>query len=267
MIATPIVSYTYDSLSRRDTTEYANGTTIDYDYDIANRLLNITNQTNTHTHSFDYTYDDVGNRLTMTVDGTEVHTYTYDNIYQLTDVDYPEGYFAADTTFNYDPAGNRDDVVHGEDYVTNNLNQYTDVDVYDFEYDDNGNLDAVKFGQTTLAWYHYNSENRMTHSYLLGTGSYYAYDFVITKYCYDGDQVIAEYEDDVLVRKFVYGPGIDEVVRMTHPQPSADITDDGVVNIDDLNAMAEAWLLEDTMLWPRPGCSKIPTRALMPMPT
>jgi len=43
---------------------------------------------------------------------------------------------------------------------------------------------------------------------------------VVTKYCYDGDQVIAEYDynstigDYELARKFVYGPGIDEPVCM-----------------------------------------------------
>jgi hypothetical protein len=34
------------------------------------------------------------------------------------------------------------------------------------------------------------------------------------KYVYDGDSVIAEYENNVLVRKFVYGIGIDEVIAM-----------------------------------------------------
>ena len=37
----------------------------------------------------------------MTVDGSDVHLYTYDKLYQVTDVDYPVGHFAADTTFNY----------------------------------------------------------------------------------------------------------------------------------------------------------------------
>ena len=37
---------------------------------------------------------------------------------------------------------------------------------------------------------------------------------VTTQYCYDGDQVIAEYEDGTLKRKFIYGPGIDEPVIM-----------------------------------------------------
>ena len=34
---------------------------------------------------------------------------------------------------------------------------------------------------------------------------------VTTKYCYDGGQVIAEYDgSDNLLRKFIYGPGINE---------------------------------------------------------
>ncbi|MBW7991992.1 MAG: hypothetical protein FVQ84_18520 [Planctomycetes bacterium] len=43
---------------------------------------------------------------------------------------------------------------------------------------------------------------------------------VTTKYCYDGQQVIAEYDgSDNLLRKFVYGPGIDEPIYMV------DVTD------------------------------------------
>lgn len=55
---------------------------------------------------------------------------------------------------------------------------------------------------------------------------YYEYDFagrriskhvngVTTKYCYDGDQIIAEYAgSDTLLGKFVCGPGIDEPICM-----------------------------------------------------
>ena len=37
---------------------------------------------------------------------------------------------------------------------------------------------------------------------------------ISTTYHYDGPQVIAEYEDGTLVRKFIYGPGIDEPIIM-----------------------------------------------------
>ena len=54
----------------------------------------------------------------------------------------------------------------------------------------------------------------------------YAYDFagqrvskaasgVTTKYCYDGDRIIAEFNGaGTLLRKFIYGPGIDEPIMM-----------------------------------------------------
>ena len=52
---------------------------------------------------------------------------------------------------------------------------------------------------------------------------------VTTQYVYSGDQVIAEYDDSalqgtfVLVRKYIYGPGIDEPVAM--------------INVDGVNEM------------------------------
>jgi hypothetical protein len=37
----------------------------------------------------------------------------------------------------------------------------------------------------------------------------------VTKYCYDGDQIIAEYDgSNTLTKKFVYGPGIDEPIPL-----------------------------------------------------
>ena len=45
-----------------------------------------------------------------------------------------------------------------------------------------------------------------------------------------------------LIRTFIYGTGIDEPVRMTVLQPSADIAGGGSVDMDDLHDMAAAWL-------------------------
>jgi YD repeat-containing protein len=60
----------------------------------------------------------------MTVNGSDVHIYSYDKIYQLTGADYPAGFFVGDTTFSYDPAGNRESVtnVGTTNYASNNLN-------------------------------------------------------------------------------------------------------------------------------------------------
>ncbi|MHC4620384.1 MAG: RHS repeat-associated core domain-containing protein [Planctomycetota bacterium] len=244
-----IVHYGYDALSRRVTAQYANGTTATYDNDIANRLENLYNQTQTGNHNFAYTYDKVGNRLTMTANVTEQHSYTYDDIHQLTGVDYPAGYFTPDTTFNYDPAGNRQWVTSGglTTYERNQLNQYTSVAKVAYGYDDNGNLT----GDGTNA-YTYDAENRLTGvTNLSATYTYDAQgrrvsktvDGIETRYVYDGDQVICEYDGSGrLIRKFVYGTGIDEPVRMAVLDPPADIGGGDGVDIDDLRTMAGAWL-------------------------
>jgi len=75
--------------------------------------------------------------------------------------------------------------------------------------------------------YYYDCENRLTDVNEAGQPiASYKYDYLgrrvkktadsnIVKYCYDGDQVIAEYDgSDNLLRKFVYGPGIDEPICM-----------------------------------------------------
>ena len=108
----------------------------------------------------------------------------------------------------------------------NSLNQYTSIGGTSYSYDDNGNLT-----DDGLFKYYYDCENRLTDvndQNDVAVASYY-YDYlgrrvsktvygspdVTTKYCYDGDQVIAEYDgSDNLLRKFVYGPGIDEPIVM-----------------------------------------------------
>jgi hypothetical protein len=55
--------------------------------------------------------------------------------------------------------------------------------------------------------------------------------------------VIAEFGNNVLKRKFIYDPGIDEPVRMTNVYRSSNI-DGGGVGLSDLKAMAAAWLTE-----------------------
>jgi len=103
---------------------------------------------------------------------------------------------------------------------------YAGVDVYSGMAIDNVSVKKEVFDTDSI--YTYDCENRMTHCNAGGNWSYYRYDFagrrikkqvgtdpaVITKYCYDGDQVIAEYEGSTLKRKFVYGPGIDEPIMM-----------------------------------------------------
>jgi len=95
-----------------------------------------------------------------------------------------------------------------------------------YAYDDNGNLtddgthlyyydfenrliDVNNQSDQPVASYEYDYMGRRTKKTVYGTPN------VVTQYCYDGDQVIAEYDgSDTLLRKFIYGSAIDEPICM-----------------------------------------------------
>ena len=227
-----LAEYAYDDLNRRSRLDYLNGTWAAYTYNNSGWLTDLVNwRTETEVVSeFAYTNDNVGNRLSMTTpDGT--HSYGYDDIYQLIAADYPAGYPFPDMTYYYDAAYNRTTTVNGGevDYLSNNLNQYTNVGAAALGYDDNGNLTGD--GSQT---YYYDVENRLTRAVRNSDGQTlgeYAYDpfgrrivkeagGTTTHYIYDhlSYQVLAEYVDGgggfSPARRFVYGVGIDEPLVM-----------------------------------------------------
>jgi RHS repeat-associated protein len=162
----------------------------------------------------------------MKIDDANTQMYTYDEIYRLVFVDYND---TNSTSYVYDSLGNRVNVNENgsvTSYVRNSLNQYTTVSGASYSYDDNGNLT-----DDGTYKYYYDCENRLTNVNDSGDNpvASYKYDFkgrrvrkivygtpdVATKYCYDGDQIIAEYDgSNNLLRKFVYGAGIDEPIIM-----------------------------------------------------
>ena len=246
-----IVQYKYDILSRLKGIKYENGTYTNYSFVNAgsnnytsgsSRLAQIYNHANNFQDTIQYTsYDNVGNRLNKIRNGNE-HVYGYDKIYQLTNVTYPTGHFAESMTYSYDPAGNRDSDMG---YEVNALNQYNSVDGTSYEYDDNGNLiyDGVNY-----MYYDVHNNLKAINSDIsygynaLGMRSYKEVDGKRTSYLYDGSQVLCEYDNnDVMVRKFVYGPGIDSPVRMTVYR-STDIDHNGSLGTDDLGAFVGSWL-------------------------
>ena len=95
--------------------------------------------------------------------------------------------------------------VDGETFDYDNNGNLTDDGVYDYTYDCENRLTLVKEGASTIATYKYDFAGRRIRKIV---------DSTTTKFVYDGARVIAEYEGDTLVRKYVYGPGIDEPVCM-----------------------------------------------------
>lgn len=219
-----IAHYTYDALSRRTRVDLGNGTYTAYTYNTISQLTNLINKITSPEEiisSFSYTYDKVNNRKTMTtLSGT--HNYTYDKIYQLTQVIYPD---MEQTEYQLDPLGNRIDVTSTTEtisYITNWLNQYTQVGEKSLSYDTKGNL--ISDGTTS---YTYTCENMLIEAVAPQGTITYDYDALgrrikkITSsmtrnYIYDGSQVIMEIDESgTEMVRYVYGPGIDEPLTIT----------------------------------------------------
>jgi len=228
--AGPVATFTYDALSRRSDLQLANGTTTLYQYTATNQLqyLRTTNTAQTLLEELLYQYDPAGNPR-LKVDDASLHLYAYDATHQLTQADYPASFPLPDTSFSYDPVGNRTQVTAGPTtpYTANALNQYTTVSVTNLTSDLNGNLtnDGIRS-------YTYDTENRLR----TATGSFgtvtYTYDplgrrlsntlnGVTTFFLSDGDQLLAELDTHrVTTASYLSGPGIDEPLRLTRGSTS-----------------------------------------------
>ena len=169
--------------------------------------------------------------MSMKVTDTNTQLYNYDRLYRLIFVDYNNG---SKTNYYYDSLGNRTNVTNGQNitYTSNALNQYEKINDFNCLYDKNGNLTS-----DGIFNYAYDCENRLTSvEYVVGYRTLmhadYYYDYrgrrvqkhvscedipdKTINYCYDGDQIIAEYNEvGALQRRYVYGPGIDEPLYMT----------------------------------------------------
>jgi RHS repeat-associated protein len=246
-----VAGYTYDQLGRVIRRELQNGTYSTYNYDPSNRLLKLINSKSTAEviSRFAYTYDNAGNRLTMTtLDG--LTQYAYDAIHQLNSVIYPDGSI---TSYNYDPAGNRiSEVVDGNaiNYVTNDLNQYTNVagDVY--TYDANGNMTSKTTPSGTTI-YTYDFENRLIHVDTATETIAYTYDPLgrrtskntssgMTAFIYDDKRVIMEKAAFGTVQAtYIYGIRVDEVLVMNRGDIDYYYMQDGIGSVSDISDFSE----------------------------
>ncbi len=225
-----IAKYSYDELSRRKQVVLADSSVATYNFDLANRLINISNESlldSGFAMSFDYTYDNVGLRLSKTINGLESFSYEYDSNYRLL---LEHNSDASQTSYTYDVLGNRVTVDDGSvaiNYVSDNcLNQYDSIANVALTYDIKGNLTDDGYYR-----YIYDSQNRLKeiwHNQDLIVS--YQYDYLSrlvaqTKgnqriyFVYNGNDIIAEYvkENDGsyrILRKFIYGPAVDEPIVM-----------------------------------------------------
>ena len=164
---TPFAWNYLDGSDLKSSLAYPNGLTASWTYDAKGQLLQVCNATPTNIISqYDYTYDAAGRRINVSKTGTaftqdDTIAYGYNPRSELTnavaaaDSDYRYAY-------HYDDIGNRRTSAEGganSVYTANQLNQYSSVDDFVPQFDDDGNQTLVK--TATGVWFvTYNGENR-----------------------------------------------------------------------------------------------------------
>jgi len=205
----------YDLAGRRTTLSYPNGVSTSYAYNEASFLTGLVAQDSQQTtiNSFTYTPDGMGNRTSMT-DLAGQHSYTYDNTYQLTQATHPN---MPTEQFGYDAVGSR--TSSGE--PTPGLS--TTLYAYDFE----NRLTDVSFSDMVVH-YKYDPFGRRIEKNVDGT---------ITKYVYDGPNIVTQYDGDWNVQgKYLFTLDIDDPLMVQQGENVYYYHKDGlgsVVNLTD----------------------------------
>ncbi|MDH3976860.1 MAG: hypothetical protein OEV42_21575, partial [Deltaproteobacteria bacterium] len=226
-----VFDYDYRVDGSREKLTYANGVFTNYSYDASGRMVGIITP---GVSSNVYSYDKVGNRLSN-VSESKAASYKYDDLYRLTFASHTSVEGAMFENYTYDAIGNRQ--AHDNDLINNYYpgfdpdltnktidgdfiyydvagksyqTPFTDVaDSVDYGYDYEERLISVKrvFGlSSTVVEYKYDVSGRRI-------GRTVTKDGVMTanmEYLYDNEDIVAVYENGVLTKEFIHGPGIDE---------------------------------------------------------
>lgn len=236
-------TFAYDANNQRTQLTYPNGVTSDYTYDAAQRLTGLTHTTSANQvlSRFLYTLDGLGNRTSRTTTTGTDH-YLYDALNRLREITYAGSQRMVE--YQFDALGNRSSVTDAEQtttYTSNALNQYMSVNGASYAYNANGSL--IQDSQRTL---HYNYDNRLWYVANGNHQAYSAYDFagrrightvngVSTNTFFDFDHAIMDTDNNgSVIRKYINGPNIDEVLAIKTQSDTFYLTRDG------LNSVAEA---------------------------
>lgn len=250
-------AFSYDPLSRRATTGRPLGLSTSYTYDAAGHLTSLSHQGGPGPLSFNYTYDRVGNRLTKT-DPAGTVTYTYDSLYRLTAAAPPPG--DSPESYAYDAVGNLTKSHLSSSYAYDAANRLLADDAFDYQYDANGNLTRKTERATAkVTGFVYDAENQLVRvDHPDGTNTTYRYDGMgrriqknaggaATQYVYDDRHILFEYAGANLSARYVYGPGLDEVVAVNRGADAALFQADAlgsVVRVVDAGGVKAAYRYE-----------------------
>lgn len=220
----------YDVAGRRTRTTWNNGFYVTYGYDVAGRVTTIGENGATSGIGLlaTYAYDSLGRATTITRGNGAVTSYAYDAVSRLTSLTQDFAGTVSDLTIGsmtYNPASQIASQTRSNDtyawgghyninrnYSVNGLNQQTAAGATALGYDGRGNLTT-----SGTSSYGYTSQNRLAtgpNSLSLFADSLERLDYISTSstlLAHDGDQLVSEYSypANTLLRRYVYGPGID----------------------------------------------------------
>ena len=248
-----LVDFAYDAAGQLDIiSRYADlaGTILvaasDYTFDpnVTGRLIDITHANGIGTiAAYSWLIDDAGRITQMTSpDGTSV--FDYDDTNQLTDADHD---YQSDENYTYDDNGNRTNA----GYVTGDNNRLLSDGIYNYEYDNEGNMiTRTEIATGNIRRFEWDYRNRLiavTDEDSVGIliqrveFTYDAFDQRIAKsvdadpedgveppvtyFVYNGEDVLLEFVDDdgttdlndpQLSMRYLHGPGIDQVLAQQY---------------------------------------------------
>ena len=225
-----MATWFYDGGNRPMSRSYANGTKSNYTFNATNWVTSLQHSnTNGNFIDLNYVFDAEGNKQYEDKIHRPDHSesYSYDDNYRLTGFqkgNLVTGNFSNQSNYDYDPLGNRQQVITDNiltTYANNEMNEYTSISgIPNPVYDANGNL--MEDGTFS---YQYDYENRLI-SVNGGSTATYEYDPLgrrisktttagTTKYFYDGARVIEEINSSGNVEaSYLYGTWIDDILVM-----------------------------------------------------
>ena len=209
------IEFSYDLSGRRAGLSYPNGVKTEYSYDSSGDLtqLSARDKEQSFINFLNYNMDRVGNRVSK-IEQSGTHQYGCDNIYQVIQATHPK---IPNEQFRYDPVGNRvNAVVDAENCL------FEDTE-YTYSYDLNGNLiQKVNKANGEKTSYAYDWENRLIRVESPNLIAEYRYDPFgrrieknvngdITRYFYDGANILLEYDGDGNVKsRYIQNLAIDD---------------------------------------------------------
>ncbi|MBN9466655.1 RHS repeat-associated core domain-containing protein [Brevundimonas sp.] len=224
------MSYGYDQAGRRTSIHWPDGFWVAYDYNYANDLTAIRENGATNWQLASWAYDNLGRPIAQGRANGATTSWSYDAAGRLSALTQDLAGTANDVTLNlaYNPAGQivtrtLSNAAYAyapgagnTAYANNGKNQVTGVNGNAVGYDTRQNITSVP----GLGGYGYNGSNELTSATVGGTTTGLSYDpggrlyqSGSTRFLYDGQQVVAEYDTSGgLLRRYVPGLGLDNVV-------------------------------------------------------